>query len=167
MSIDTKGFIYGIRKEGFSLENLVEYIKEVYNASPCVEVEKDSVIRIHFNYSNKNRFLWIFTNYKSYKTENYLQSIKDSGEESIILFSLGCWGNSVKIMKNIISFLGGGYILNNDCSGEWYEIAPQVLTASSISPYTKIMCSMGVSDKEAYSLYENYVRVKEIMDRKL
>lgn len=34
--------------------------------------------------------------------------------------SLGCWGNSVDIMKELVAHFGGGWIDENDCDDKEY-----------------------------------------------
>lgn len=47
--------------------------------------------------------------------------------------SLGFWGSSVEIIKEIVSYFGGGWVDENDCDDkEYYPI--EVNTDGSIKP---------------------------------
>lgn len=161
MGVDTKGFLFGENKENFSIEKLVQYLDTNYTDVGLGSLFNEKDCLIYFKDSNEWRMLFLFQNYSSYCHENY-PNLEDG---SIILFDLGCWGNSVKIMEGILEEFGGGYIIENDCNDDWKLITSDRNNRDiQISNITKIMVGLSIDNKKASEYYKIYNDIKDIME---
>lgn len=78
---------------------------------------------IFFQYNYENRMLfYMYENINSYENLEFYSNygLKDMVESEVTLLSLGYWGSSVEIMKELVAHFGGGWIDENDCDDEVY-----------------------------------------------
>jgi hypothetical protein len=123
MSVNT----HGITKEVVDAEEILNFIKTKYdtNASMRLDYSKGEEIkyfratgRIKFNDGDDNRSLFVI-----------VDSVREEHQKGIISsekytwLDLGCYGNSVEIMKSIINHFGG-WVDDNDCDEEGYYYIP-------------------------------------------
>lgn len=148
MSIDTKGRIRGY----VSHEDVFSYIKEKYDKNATDTVSKTTICPISkctwdytmnehsedsdnwyevcgfiiFSHNEEKRMLFY-----CYYNINHLENIKyysDRGLEEMVreettYISLGYWGNSVEIIKDILQHFDGGWLDENDCDdNEFYYV---------------------------------------------
>jgi hypothetical protein len=121
MSAETKGIL----RKGTTINQIKEAISKKYAdfSNYPIEVSKQSEsARIYFNDG-------------AYKRQLFISFANDCEREygiSGIMLILGCWGNSVEIIKYLCETFGG-YIDENDLDGEGfypvnYELYAQELT---------------------------------------
>lgn len=84
-----------------------DFIKEIYDKDKNIYSEYG---RIDFKYNDEQRSL--FYCYSSYNTYENIEFYKKRGLEYMVksettFISLGHWGNSVKMIKEIVSYFGG------------------------------------------------------------
>lgn len=159
MSVDTNGFLYGNNKANFNLSKLVSYLESAGYTDVRIRDTHDKNYHIvTFNDGKDGRNLSVFTRYTSYKHEGY-PKLEDN---FIILFSFGNWGNSISIMKGIVSAFGGGYILENDCNDDYYLIEGNNNKIPEITFIQKIKIKYNLDDKTACEWKIIYDKVKEI-----
>lgn len=111
MSVDTKGLI----RPNTTISELESYMKLHYQNVSVTEYGREpyNIYNINFNDGVVCRNLSII-----------LKTLDNNVVEGITLtdgvwLSLGCWGNSVEIIKGIASYFGG-CIDENDCDEEPY-----------------------------------------------
>lgn len=84
---------------------------------------------IRFNYRDEDRMLFYhYSNVNSFENLDYYSEygLKDMVESKTTYLSLGYWGSSVEIIKEIVSHFGGGWIDENDCDSEpYYPVEPK------------------------------------------
>lgn len=92
--------------------------------------------RIDFNYHGEERSLfYVYDNLNSYENINFYSEhgLKDMVLSETTYISLGFWGSSVGIVKEIVAHFGGGWVDENDCDDkEYYPI--EINTDGSIKP---------------------------------
>ena len=79
--------------------------------------------------------------------------------------TLGCWGSSVEIIKELVSHFGGGWIDENDCDEKEYYFLPAetgyrrkvLFTAGMSSDFLLIITDAPKEDIEAYCRYHNHM----------
>lgn len=81
---------------------------------------------ISFKYNKEDRMLFYsYSNINSYDNLEYYSknNLQDMVESETTYISLGYWGSSVEIIKEIVAHFGGGWIDENDCDDkEYYPI---------------------------------------------
>ncbi len=148
MSTDTKGRIKGYIRH----EEIFNFIRQKYDKMSRNHVEKyiykpikeinwaykinkhsednenwySIYGRIDFNYHGEERSLFYsYDNLNHFENVGYYSAngLKDMVLAETTYISLGCWGSSVEIVKEIVSHFGGGWIDENDCDDkEYYPI---------------------------------------------
>lgn len=102
-------------------ERNYDWIKEIYD---------DNIYSEHgfisFKYKDEQRSL--FYCYNSYSAYENLEFYKKHGLENMVksettFISLGKWGNSIEIIKELVSYFGG-YIDEDDCDDKEYYYIP-------------------------------------------
>lgn len=78
--------------------------------------DEDETRQLFYSYSNVN----FYENLEYYQDLN-LEEMVSTETTSIIL---GCFGNSVEILKNMIEYFNGGWLDKNDCDDELFEYIP-------------------------------------------
>lgn len=126
MSVGTKGLLKG----RIDIEEVANIIKNKFKTEYIrIEKEKDNVYniegkefrseygRIFFNYKGDNRILrWGFST-----SQSDIKQHDEVNQENIYTqISLGYWGDSEKIITEIVKEYGG-YIDKNDCDDIDYE----------------------------------------------
>lgn len=100
-----------------------DFIKEIYDKDKNIYSEYG---RIDFNYNDEQRSL--FYSYNSYNSYENLKFYKEYGLEQMVKsetthISVGKWGSSIEIIKELVSYFGG-YIDEDDCDDEEYYYIP-------------------------------------------
>lgn len=101
-----------------------DFIKEIYDKNKNIYSEHGFIF---FKYNGQKRNL--FYCYNSYNEYENLKYYKKHGLENMVksettFISLGCWGSSVEIIKELVTYFGG-YIDERDCDDEeYYYISP-------------------------------------------
>lgn len=126
MSVDTKGLLKG----RIDIEEVANIIKNKFKTEYIkIEKEKDNVYniegkefrseygRIFFTYKGDNRIL---SYYFSTSQSDIKQHDEVNQENIYTQISLGYWGDSEKIITEIVKEYGG-YIDKNDCDDIDYE----------------------------------------------
>lgn len=98
-----------------------DFIKEKYDDN--IYIDSGFII---FEYKKENRMIHYF--YESYNSYENLDYYKQYGLENMVKMettrlSLGYWGSSVEIIKELVSYFGG-YIDEDDCDNEPYYYIP-------------------------------------------
>lgn len=113
--------------------------------------------RIDFNYHGEERSLfYVYDNLNSYENINFYSEhgLKDMVLSETTYLSLGFWGSSVEIIKEIVAHFGGGWVDENDCDDkEYYPI--EVNTDGSIKP------AQYVTMKDIYEKFGSVVVITE------
>ena len=129
MGISTKGFLHSEEATKFRWIDLINYIGDQYKIEGIKPVEDGMYIDMVDN--GEYRHLQVLGKYDSYVVENYPEfkntaktTILPSAKPYIVMFSLGCSGNSDKIICGIVEHFGGGYFLHNDCDSDWEIVDP-------------------------------------------
>lgn len=145
MGCDTCGKIKGYT----SHEEIFDFIKQKYDKNAVNEVSK-RIYRplsecdweydinehsednenwysyygfIYFKYNDESRALfYMYDNTNCHENWQYYTELglKDMVEAETTHIMLRCWGDSVKIIKEIVENFGGGWIDENDCDGDTY-----------------------------------------------
>ena len=148
MSIDTKGKIKGFVRH----EDILKFIQKKWDKNAIDDVNKHITCPIsecdwkykinensednenwysihgfiYFKYNDEDRMLFYnYSNLNSYENLEFYSkhNLKDRVETESTYLSLGCWGSSVEIIKEIVAHFGGGWIDENDCDDkEYYPI---------------------------------------------
>lgn len=147
MSVDTHGKIKGFIKP----DDIVNFIKNNWDENvknnvtkritcPLTECTWKYKVNEHsddnenwyslsghimFTYNGNKRTL--FYDYESINSFENLKYYTKYGLEDMVnaettYLSLGCWGDSVDIIKTIVAHFGGGWIDENDCDEKEYYI---------------------------------------------
>ena len=80
---------------------------------------------IFFYYNDEYRMLFYsYSNINSHENLDYYTefNLEDMVKSETTHISLGYWGSSVQIIKEIIKNFGGGWLDENDCNDELYKI---------------------------------------------
>lgn len=113
--------------------------------------------RIDFNYHGEERSLfYVYDNLNSYENVNFYSEhgLKDMVLSETTYLSLGFWGSSVEIIKEMVAHFGGGWVDENDCDDkEYYPI--EVNTDGSIKPVQY------VTMKDIYEKFGSVVVITE------
>lgn len=59
---------------------------------------------------------------------NYMDHYKICPNSERTILNLGCWGNSVEILEDIVSQLGGGYLIRNDKKEDWHYVKSSIIS---------------------------------------
>lgn len=147
MGCDTCGKIKGYVKS----EDIFEFVKQKYDKDATNQVTRktscplskcDWTYKINkhsddyvnwynisgficFTYNNENRLLFYsYDNLNHYENLEYYTKfgLEDMVKSETTYVSLGCWGSSVEIIKEIIENFGGGWIDENDCDDNVYYL---------------------------------------------
>ena len=148
MSVDTHGKIKGFVRH----EEIFNFIRQKWNKDARDDVKKritchisecdwkykinensednENWYSIHgfidFKYNDEDRMLFYnYSNLNSYENLEFYSkyNLRDMVETETTYLSLGCWGSSVEIIKEIVAHFGGGWIDENDCDDkEYYPI---------------------------------------------
>ena len=148
MGCDTTGRIKGY----VSVQDIVDYIKQNYDKNVTHQVKKTIygsivekctepyIINFHsedndnlyiysgfidFNDGEEDRQLFYdYSNVNVFENLEYYQelNLEDMVRTETTYISLGYFGNSVEIIKNILQHFDGGWIDENDCDDIPYEI---------------------------------------------
>lgn len=140
MGVDTHGKIKGFvrHEEIFNYirqkfdSNAIDYVTKQNNHSidECnwkYEINKHSEDNenwyyisgfISFKYGDEERQLfYMYNNLNSFENLEYYADygLEDMVKSETTYLSLGCWGSSIKIIKEIVAYFGGGWVDDNDC----------------------------------------------------
>lgn len=147
MSIDTKGRIKGFIPH----EDIISFIRTNWdeNVKSNIKIKKICPLNectwafkinehstdnnnwyvicgtISFQYNNVNRSLfYIYDNINSFENMKHYEKVnlQDMVRTETTKLSLGCWGESINIIKEIITHFGGGWIDENDCDEKEYYV---------------------------------------------
>lgn len=126
MSVNTRGFIHSENAKNFhNLKPLIDYIAERYELTGVYYAHWEG-IRIGFLDGKERRLLNVFSRYTNYENEGFpsfdntaRRGLLPKSPPFIVLFDLGCSGNSDKIIKGIVQYFGGGYFIHNDSNNDW------------------------------------------------
>lgn len=91
---------------------------------------------ISFKYYGEDRMLsYSYSNLNHYENLEYYSKcgLSELVESETTFISLGCWGSSVDIIKEIVAHFGGGWVDDNDCDDEEYY-SVNVAVDKSIKP---------------------------------
>lgn len=78
---------------------------------------------IHFKYNDEKRILFYdYDNLNSFENLKYYSEhgLEDMVQAETTYISLGYWGSSVDIIKEIVAHFGGGWLDENDCDDKVY-----------------------------------------------
>ena len=78
---------------------------------------------ICFEYHGENRVLfYCYDNLNHYENLDYYakRGLLEMVKTETTYLSLGCYGDSVEIIKELVAYFGGGWIDENDCDDEEY-----------------------------------------------
>lgn len=134
MGCDTKGFVLTEEKDVFKICKIIESaiyskIKEASGIDnitavwgedfsyPSFKLYTHGMIGCQFDFAGDGRDMGIFTS-----CDNDYSEIREGKK---IILSLGAWGDSVMLIKVVLSALselGEAYVIENDCSTEWYAL---------------------------------------------
>lgn len=133
MTVDTKGFVLTSEKNPYKIFNAVKFaifedIKTVTGIDDVRAVwgEKFSMPRaeltdiegyftIHFKYNGDERMISVFTSCD--------HDYNDVRKGKRVIFSLGCYGDSIHLIEIAMKSLKGRkWICNNDCEEDWREL---------------------------------------------
>lgn len=145
MGCDTHGKIKGYVRH----EEIFNFIRQKYDKDATCEVRKKTYCPIsecNWKYrvnehseDNKNwyslcgsicfkykgeerRLFYVYDNLNSFENLEYYSEhgLEDLVKAETTYISLGYWGNSVEIIKEIVAQFGGGWVDENDCDDEVY-----------------------------------------------
>lgn len=175
MGVNTQGYLKGYIKP----EYLLNYIKQKYDANATMTIrthdygEKSKLDFIKETYDEFDKWLieegrinfidgidqrslfYMHDNINSYENLEYhaKNGLEDMVKQEKTSLSLGCWGNSVEIMRDLVSQFGG-WIDENDCDDEdYYPISKD--TDGNITPV--ILVTM----EEIYQKFGGVVIIKD------
>lgn len=179
MGCSTKGKIKGY----VSAEEILNFIRQKYDSNafsdvsrhiemPLTEVTWKYELNAHsvsndhyyteygniiFNYNNERRQLFYFySNINSFENLSYYSDLDlaDMVMAETVSLSLGDYGSSRDIMKELVAQFGGGWVDYNDCDSEpFYPI--ELNEDKSIKPVIII------TKKELYEKFGGVVIIKE------
>lgn len=143
MSVDTKARLLGHIKP----EEIVNYIYHNWDKNVNNRIERELMNRwkdkdfikekydddiyidsgfIIFEYKKENRIIhYFYESYNSYENLNYYKQycLENMVKMETTRLSLGCWGNSVEIMKELCEYFGG-FLDTNDSDNKPYYYIP-------------------------------------------
>lgn len=159
MGCDTHGKIKGYVRH----EEIFNFIRQKYDENATMSIKKEIVCalskynddeyelnahsedkenwydiygRIGFKYKEENRSLFYsYSNVNFFENLDYYSEyrLEDMVKSETTYLSLGYWGSSVEIIKEIVAQFGGGWIDQNDCDDQQYEPV-EVNADGSIKP---------------------------------
>ena len=158
MGCDTHGRIKGYVRH----EEIFNFIRQKYDENTTMNIKKEIVCslsgyngkyrlnthsednenwydiygRIVFRYKGEDRSLFYsFSNVNFFENLNYYSNygLEDMVKSETTFISLGYWGSSVEIIKEIVAQFGGGWVDENDCDDPPYEPV-EVNADGSIKP---------------------------------
>lgn len=158
MGCDTHGKIKGYVRH----EEIFNFIRQKYDENAAMSIKKKIVYslsgckgeyrlnahsedhanwydicgRIDFRYKEEDRSLFYsYSNVNFFENLEYYSEyrLEDMVKSETTYLSLGYWGSSVEIIKEIVAQFGGGWIDKNDCDDQPYEPV-EVNSDSSIKP---------------------------------
>ena len=148
MSVDTHGKIKGFIRH----EEILNFIRQKWDKDATDDVKKritcpisecdwkykinehsednENWYSVHgficFKYNDEDRMLFYnYSNLNSYENLEFYSkhNLREMVETETTYLSLGYWGSSVEIIKEIVAHFGGGWIDENDCDDkEYYPI---------------------------------------------
>ena len=151
MGCDTCGKIKGYVDH----EDIFEFIKNRYDSNATNSVKRKTICPLSecdweykmnehskdsenwytvngficFKYNDEDRMIFYdYDNLNSYENLEYYTKVglEDMVKAETTYISLGCWGSSVAIIKEIIANFNGGWIDENDCDGDdYYKVKPK------------------------------------------
>ena len=158
MGCDTDGKIKGYVRH----EEILNYIRQKFDNEATMDIKKEVIKplskcdwkyemmrhsedawnwysisgNIYFKYKGEDRN--IFYSYDNINSFDNLEFYTNCGLEDMVksettYISLGCWGSSVEIIKEIVAQFGGGWVDENDCDNRPYEPV-EVNADGSIKP---------------------------------
>lgn len=121
---DPEAQMIGFETRDYTSDEEATYVKRYYRA------DKKMIIvdgRIEFNYKGEQRSAFYF--YDSINCYENLDYYTKKGLKKMVkmektYLSLGCWGNSVEIMKQILDEFEGGWLDENDCDDVPFKWIP-------------------------------------------
>jgi len=120
MSVDT----YGIINKNIKFEDILSIVKNKYDKNAQIEISNNDkgLAIIHFKDGVDERTLTLIKDKNSkYNEYEFLT------EDDYMWLKLGFWGNSVDIMKIILTQFENSWIDENDCDNEsWYRIIDDI-----------------------------------------
>ena len=179
MGCDTHGKIKGYVKH----EDILNFIRQKYDRNAKADVNRRIMFPISectwkykinehsesnendyidqgvicFKYNNEDRMLmYCYDNLNHYENLEYYSKcgLSELVESETTFISLGCWGSSVEIIKEIVAHFGGGWVDDNDCDDkEYYPINANV--DGNIEPVRY------VTMEEIRKVFGNNVVIKE------
>jgi len=112
---------------------------------------------ICFKYNNEDRMLmYCYDNLNHYENLKYYskRGLTELVESETTFISLGYWGSSVEIIKEIVAHFGGGWIDDNDCDDkEYYPVNANVDESIESARY--------VTMEEIRKVFGNNIIIKE------
>ena len=180
MSVSTIGKIRGF----VTAESIANFIKQNWDANVTFAVSKsfgDKVVNlkdtfeitpnsedannfyyysgyISFVYNNEKRMIHyyyqnlIFPN----KAKYFEDDIKEAFLTETTTLSIGCWGDSVEIIKELITQFGGGWIDENDCDdNDYYEVNSETTISNPSFMEERVL-------KFLYELYPEHKEMHEL-----
>lgn len=129
MSVDTLGII----KKKTSAKRIAEYLKTKYTNVKLLKRDKEPVFenlyKISFQDGEDHRLMYIIQHDKSHPADSrdYWVEVDEYNTDyfnktSFTSIDLGYWGNSIKIIKDIVKHFDGGYI----CECDTYDLFRKV-----------------------------------------
>jgi len=149
MGVDTNGKIKGFVRH----EEILNFIRQKYDKNVSCNIERNSHKSlsditwdyklnehsdsntewycisgfIYFNYKGEARSLfYMYDNIYHLESNEYYEEhdLSELINAETTYLSLGCWGASVDIIKEIIENFGGGWLDENDCDDTpYYKVA--------------------------------------------
>lgn len=120
MTVNTKG-IFNRRVSEYEI---AKFIKDTYDAKNISIIptffpgdDLNDFVKIKFEAHSEERIMYVFQN-----SGDEFKYVDNSISNKMTLISLGCWGASKDIVRSLISHFGGGWVINNDCDGDWEKI---------------------------------------------
>lgn len=105
----------GVMSGNVGVYDIVEVLNNKFNVHTIVEEIHDEFYHILFTYRNEDRRLAVFLNYSDSEVDKFI------GEGSVTLIDLNMWGYSIELTEGIVAEFGG-YVVDNDCKGDWRHI---------------------------------------------
>lgn len=123
MSVDCKGLIIG----EIAIQEVYEVIRKKFDDNATFDITDRFIIEsdyidagvVIFTFNGEKRSLHIFYSSSQYDVKNISDNIDKTNNYTQL--SLGSWGNSEKIMTEIIKEFGG-YLDINDCDDIGYKM---------------------------------------------
>jgi len=122
MSVDTNGFL----KQGVNPFELKKYLEKKYSKVEVRNENSETFPFYVFDFKDGKDCRTLFVSLCVYDDEDDSFPVPVEKNVSCSL-CLGCWGNSVEIMTDIIQNFGGGFVLPSDSGYDgtgWEFVAP-------------------------------------------